>query len=143
LLEIVCACCEESEIENLDELNMGRDLNRDDDGDSEGPECMFVDLNFLHGVERAVMDTGAKSIWVDKTWFLGVGGTMKKFYGPGATGADGRSLPVSGNDVLPCFKVWECALDGLEVRVMDHLPSKILVGVQFWIKYSLDRVFGR
>jgi hypothetical protein len=84
------------------------------------------------------MDAGAKSLWVDKTWFLGVGGTMKKFYGPGATGADGRSLPVSGSGVLPWFKVWGCEFDGLEVRVMDHRPSKIPVGVQFWMKYGLQ-----
>jgi hypothetical protein len=34
--------------------------------------------------------------------------------------------------------VWGCEFDGLEVRVMDHLPSKILVGVQFWMKYGLQ-----
>jgi hypothetical protein len=127
LLEIVWACCEESEIENCEELNMGHDLDRDDDDDSEGPECMFVELNFLHGVEQAVMDTGAKSFWVDKAWFLGVGGTMKEFYGPGATGADGRSLPVFGSGVLPWFKVWGCEFDGLEVRVIDHLPRGVRI----------------
>jgi hypothetical protein len=126
-----------SEYENCDGLNMGQDLDRDDD-DCEGPESVFIEMNFLHGVERGVIDTGAKSFWVDKTWFLGVGGTMMKFCGPGATGADGRSLPVLGTGVLPCFELWGCEFEGLEVRVMDHLPSKILVGVKFWMEYGLQ-----
>jgi hypothetical protein len=90
---------------------MGQDSDRDND-DSEGPECMFVEMNFLHGVERAVVDTGAKPFRVDKTWFLGVDGTMKMFNSPGATSADGRRLPVSGNGVLPCFELCGCEFDG-------------------------------
>jgi hypothetical protein len=62
---------------------------------------VFIEMNFFYGVERGVIDTDAKSFWVEKTWLLGVGGTMMKFCGPGATGADERSLSVLGTGVLP------------------------------------------
>jgi hypothetical protein len=61
---------------------MGQDLDPDDD-DFEGPESVLIEMNFLHGVERGIIDIGAKSFWVDKTWFLGVGGTIMKYCGPG------------------------------------------------------------
>jgi hypothetical protein len=64
-----------SESENCDGLDMGQDLDCDDDY-FEGPESVFIEMNFLHGVERGIIYTVAKSFWVDKTWLLGVGGTM-------------------------------------------------------------------
>jgi hypothetical protein len=74
--ERVCTCCEADRAENSDEYALDQD-GEHDEGDSKGPESMFVEMNFLPVVARAVMDTGAKSFWVDKAWFLEIGGTMK------------------------------------------------------------------
>jgi hypothetical protein len=40
---------------------------------------------------------------------------MMKFCGPGATGADGRSLSVLSTGVIPCFELWGCEFERLEV----------------------------
>jgi hypothetical protein len=135
--EQVCACCEADRAENCDEYALDQDEVHDE-GDFKGPESMFAEMNFLHGVVRAVMDSGAKSFWVDKAWFLEIGGTMKMCSGCGATGADGRSLPVAGNGVLPQFELWGCVFDGVKLRVIDRLPSKLLVGVEFWLECGLQ-----
>jgi hypothetical protein len=115
---------------------------RDEDYSGRKAESVYVEIRFPHGVVEAVMDTGAKSFWVDKQWFLENGGRPDDSNGPVAIGADGKSLDVVGNGILPRFEMWGCKFDNIEVRVMDHLPSTILVGVTFWLKHDLKLDLG-
>jgi hypothetical protein len=88
------------------------------------------------GRTSAVIDTGAQSFWVDKEWFLSQGGTIEddKIF---AEGADGGRLSVAGKGVLPWFTLWGHRGFEQAVRVMENLPSKVLIGSEFWRKYAL------
>eukprot|EP00171_Calliarthron_tuberculosum_P002217 IDg2217t1 len=70
----------------------------------------------------------------DKSWYLKNGGDIVKDSST-ATGADGRSLDVTGRGFLR-FRLWGCDFYE-EVRVMSTLPSKLLIGLRFWRKNFL------
>jgi hypothetical protein len=109
--ERVCACNEADRAENCDEYALDQDEEHDE-GDSKAPESKFVEMNFLRGVVRAVMDTGAKSFWVDMEWFIEIGGTMRMCSGSGATGADGNIFPSRA-------MVYHCSLSGGDVYLTE------------------------
>jgi hypothetical protein len=95
-----------------------------------------VTICLPEGKTSAVIDTGAQSFWVDKAWFLAQGGTIHDDEGS-AEGADGGRLLVAGKGVLPCFTLWGHRFVEQAVRVMESLPSKVLIGSEFWRKYAL------
>lgn len=45
------------------------------------------------------MDTAARSVWVDREWFLGAGGTIMEDY-RGASAADGHPMLIAGRGML-------------------------------------------
>ena len=80
----------------------------------------------------AVCDTGAFSLWVDNAFCRQFGGILHAD-AHGAAAVDGSELAVSGTGHLS-FTLWGCHFDKYHVRVMENLPSVILIGRQFWMK---------
>ena len=81
------------------------------------------------------VDTAARSIWVDLSWFLSLGANIV-YDDYGAKAADGRSIEVVGRGTL-FFKFWGCCFNE-EVRIMRTLPSIMLIGRKFLLKYGVQ-----
>ena len=87
----------------------------------------------IQGVRKdAVCDTGAFSLWVDDAFYRQFGGILHAD-AHGAAMVDGSELAVSGTGYLS-FTLWGCHFEKYHVRVMENLPSGILIGRQFWMK---------
>lgn len=76
----------------------------------------------------APADTCALSIWVDRRWFEGNGGTVCGTVDR-ATAVDGSEITVEGEGMIR-FELWGEAFEE-KVRVMSSLPDKILIGRRF------------
>ena len=80
------------------------------------------------------LDTGARSVWVDREWFEGHGGVWEADCSHAVT-ADGRDMDVCGKGKLN-FKLWGQPFMET-VRVASCLPSNLLLGSQFWKRHDL------
>jgi hypothetical protein len=56
--------------------------------------------------------------------------------------ADGRPLRVAGQGRLH-FSLWGRLFRKVRVRVIQNLPSKLLIGRQFMIKFQMDLLLGK
>lgn len=74
------------------------------------------------------MDTCARSIWVDRKWFLAHRGTIVDDANT-ATAADGHEMYVCGKGQLE-FRMWGVRFRE-EVRVAVVFSSKLLIGSRF------------
>ncbi len=85
-----------------------------------------VDMDVAVHVEEfgkelwAPIDTAARSVWVDRGWFVDNAGVVEADDGT-ATAADGTELPVAGRGTMR-FKLWGADLTE-NVRVMSVLPG--------------------
>jgi transposase InsO family protein len=139
--ERICASCEvnmiDAECDLYDDEDVMDEHVFDEKCNQEEAECVYVELTLSRGTVNAVMDTGAKSFWVDKKWFMENGGLLVNCESPGASGVDGRGVAIAGEGLMPSFELWGCKFDDVPVRVMEYLPSSILIGVDFWLKHGL------
>ncbi len=93
-----------------------------------------VQIEVFNEVVWVPIDTAARSVWVDKTWFVNHGGVMDADGGT-AAGADGSSLDVAGKGEIE-FRLWGSTFTE-PVRVMSTLPDTVLIGRDFWRKHAL------
>ena len=80
------------------------------------------------------LDTGARSLWVDREWFEDHSGVWEAEYSCAVT-ADGKDMVVCGKGQLS-FRLWG-GLFTESVRVASRLPSRILLGSRFWTRHGL------
>ena len=80
------------------------------------------------------VETAARSIWVDYEWFTLRGGSIIPNEGM-AEAVNGHNLNVKGV-VLLNFELWGQKFSE-EVRVLQNLPDKLLIGRKFWRRHSL------
>lgn len=76
----------------------------------------------------AVIDMGAKSMWVDKKWFKIKGGQLRKSE-LDAYAADGNNRRVTRTGYLK-FKLWG-RLFTEDLKATHNLPSSMLIGMEF------------
>lgn len=148
-----CATCyEPNEGADFVSLDLCEDVDSDDEPPperEEGPfpeaETVYFGIDMSHGSEQAVMDTAAKSVWVDCKWYKEHGGEVRTPTSSSASarGADGNILKVVGHGILPPFEIWGAKFESVPVRVMETLPSNILFGVVFWKTYNLSLDLSR
>jgi len=91
------------------------------------------DVNGTEVRKVAVVDTGAFSIWMDKTMFKSLNGTLIED-GCAAFGADGKKLDIAGKGYID-FSIWGCKMSQEPIRVMRKLASGLLFGRRFWMRY--------
>jgi hypothetical protein len=128
--EEMCSACEEAWSDTAD--------SEEDEENSRPP--VMVKVLFKDGARVAVLDSACYSIWVDKNAFWEMRG-FEYDEGGGAWYADGSSLQVAGRGRLD-FCLWGRLFRRLRVRVMQQLPSKLLIGRQFVVKYRMDLLLG-
>jgi hypothetical protein len=101
---------------------------------------IFVKVLVKYGARVAVLDTACYSIWVDKKAF-GEMGEYEYDEGGSAWSADGSPLQVAGRGRLD-FCLWGQLFRRFRVRVMEILPSKLIIGRQLMIRNGIDLSLG-
>jgi hypothetical protein len=87
-------------------------------------------------IVAANVDTACWSIWTDKATFEAAGG--KQFRAGGeAMGADGGRLDVAGRGTIDIV-LWGSLFSRYEVRVMKPIPSRVLLGRGFMLRYGME-----
>ena len=104
-------------------------------GGMDRPEGVAVCLTVRGLTLWVPLDTGAKSIWVDRDWIRSVGGTWTADEWS-ALATDENKMAVCGRGVFR-FSMWGRAFYE-PVRVAANLPSTVLMGYQFWRKHGLE-----
>lgn len=104
-----------------------------DDTEHEDKNAM-VRLRIQGREHWGIMDTAARSIWVDETWFKYIGGSIIDDEA-GAGAADGSNLDVAEKGELS-LSSWGCIFKEV-VSVMRKLPATVLIGIRFWRQYAL------
>jgi hypothetical protein len=99
-----------------------------------------VKIKVRDGDREALLDSACYSIWVNKREFQEMGGYAYE-EGGSAQAADGQPLNVAGQGKLD-FCLWGRLFRGERVRVMESLPSRILIGRRFMIKNNMDLSLG-
>ena len=108
----------------------------------ESATAVFFNAKINGYEEEAIIDTAAKSIWVDKNWFMEKGGAMTAMPCGGAESADGSPLDVEGTGILQSVEIWGSKFENIPVKVMTALPSKIIFGIVFWAQADLTLKLG-
>jgi hypothetical protein len=129
--EEVCAACEEALPDT--------EAAEEDDDSSRPPVAVKVIVK--DGARAAVLDSACYSMWVDKKAFWEMG-RYEYDDGGSAWSADGSPLRVAGRGRLD-FCLWGRLFRRVRVRVMQKLPSKLLIGRQFMIKFQMDLLLGK
>lgn len=101
---------------------------------------MTVKVVVKNTIVWAQIDTAARSIWVNKEWFIQQGGVIIHNDNQGANAVDGRDIEVEGTGYLN-LGLWGCMMKET-VRVMKTLPSLMLIGRNFWWRYALRLDMG-
>lgn len=99
-----------------------------------GEEEVAISVSTCAEEIMVTIDTAALSIWVDYDWYTAHGGKILS-KGGSACAADGREIGVVGTGKLK-FAFWGLSFVE-EVRVMTHLPDKMLIGQNFWRNLGL------
>jgi hypothetical protein len=86
-----------------------------------------------YGEERAVIDTGAYSVWVSRETFAAAQGYGLQYGGLHAKGVDGTPIEVVGEGRMD-FELWGRKFMGTPVRIMSHMQSKVLLGRIFLLE---------
>lgn len=99
------------------------------------PKGVTVHMKVRDRTSWVPLDTGARSIWVDRDWFRSVGETWNADE-YSARAADGHEMVVCGSRVLR-FSFWGAEFCET-AHVAANLPSTVLMGSHFWRKHSLE-----
>jgi hypothetical protein len=138
--ERICATCEVNMIDVECDLYDDEDVMEEhmfyEKCTQDEAECVYVELFLSRGTVNAVMDTGAKLFWVDNKWFVENGGLLVKCESPGTSGVDGRLVAIAVGGIMPILELWGCKFYDVPVRVMEYLPSSILIGADFGLKHG-------
>jgi hypothetical protein len=102
-------------------IQSGDSVDKVDD-DDEIPTRLAINVTVKGGVSKAVVDTGAFSIWVSEGVYEEVE-TVPIIPGGGASAADGRELPVMGEGRMQ-LGVWGRCFE-VPVKVMGISPAGI------------------
>lgn len=88
---------------------------------------------------NAVIDTAAFSTWIDRTLFESLGGKIRDDRPVKAADVEGKPISVSGEGVVN-LNFWGARFENCLVRVMDNLPSGVIIGNKFLrrIGFSMD-----
>lgn len=73
--------------------------------------------------------------------FAACGGAKFRLVSRGASAADEMKLDVVGSEIVTCTW-WGCRMKEVRVRVMRHLPSRVLIGRRLMVELGLTSDFA-
>jgi hypothetical protein len=129
--------CDEGSCDGCgEEVSAIGDEDMADEREDEFGKRVAVKVSLPGTVVAANVDTACWSVWMDKATFEAAGGTDFQAGGE-AVGADGRMLNVAGRGRID-FTLWGRLFPRYDVRVTDTLPSRMLIGRGFTLRYGIN-----
>lgn len=131
---MVCKCVEEQGSTG-EQICLGEETDAEEKNMEVVVNIDFVDRKDNKETLRSVVDLGAYSVWMDRKIFSTLGSTLLVDE-EGASDAGGRKLDVASKGYLN-YEIWGKMFYQQKIRVLPNLPSGILIGMKFWIRYGM------
>ena len=104
---------------------------------NDGWEELAVSVMIDNRWRSGIIDSAAFSMWLDYNQFREVVQDLQHDESEGARSADGGKLATHGRATVS-FVLWKCKFNNVPVRMMNPLPSGILIGRQFLHRYAFE-----